>query len=138
MNWFETTTNNGAQHEPKVVLGTVIARPVKGGPSYEELVAENARLQARVAELEAPLPELLAAYIQEFGAESLVEYDDQLDRAMAAVRAALVHRSEPQAATDHFEEAKRTVASWPQWKQNIGHGLGPMPQAREMLGEDKP
>lgn len=58
MNWFDTTTNNGGQHEPKVVLGTVIAIPVKGGPSYEELVAENARLQARIGHLEEEISAL--------------------------------------------------------------------------------
>lgn len=26
------------------------------------------------------------------------------------------------------DEAKRIVASWPEWKRNIGHGLEPKPQ----------
>lgn len=26
---------------------------------------------------------------------------------------------------DHFDEARRMVAGWPEWKRNIGHGLDP-------------
>jgi ATP-dependent DNA helicase RecG len=34
---------------------------------------------------------------------------------------------------DHFAEARRIVAGWPEWKRNIGHRLDPMPQERTMI-----
>ena len=35
--------------------------------------------------------------------------------------------------SDHFAEARRIVAGWPEWKRNIGHRLDPMPQERTMI-----
>lgn len=34
-------------------------------------------------------------------------------------------------ANDHFEEARRIVASWPKWKRDIGHGLNCVPAILE-------
>lgn len=31
------------------------------------------------------------------------------------------------ALENHFEQARRIVASWPEWKRNIGHRLDPIP-----------
>lgn len=49
--------------------------------------------------------------------------DPDIDAAEKARDEATANLLSPDAP--HFEQAKRTVAGWPEWKRNIGHALDP-------------